>query len=326
MILEKSTYQPALPFRSSHFNTIYRTLFHNLDPSYERERMETSDGDFMDLDFTRVGSSRLVVILHGLEGSSQSKYMQALSIVLQQQGFDSVSVNFRGCSGEPNRLLSSYHSGKTEDLAEVFAYVERVHDYESFYLVGYSLGGNMTLKYLGEGRDDIPGRLEAAVAVSVPCDLRGSSEEISKFWNTVYMQRFLISLKKKTLKKMEQFPEARLERERLKRVNNFLDFDNLYTAPVHGFRDAFDYWAQNSSNQFLGGIRIPSLLITATDDPFLSETCYPFEEARSHRYFHLEATRFGGHVGYNSELSNGSGFWLEKRIASFLKNPQPVVG
>jgi predicted alpha/beta-fold hydrolase len=321
MILEKSTYNPSLPFKSSHFNTIYRTLFHSLEVDYHRERMETSDGDFMDLDFTRVGSGALVVILHGLEGSSESKYMQALSLVVKEEGLDSVSVNFRGCSGEPNRLLSSYHSGKTADLAEVFEYLDQNHEYDRYFLVGYSLGGNMALKYLGEGRHGIPSRLDAAVAVSVPCDLRGSSEEISKFWNTVYMQRFLISLKKKTLKKMEQFPEARLERERLSKVNNFFDFDNLYTAPVHGFKDAFDYWEQNSCSQYLNGIRIPSLLITATDDPFLSETCYPFKEARSHKYFHLEATRFGGHVGYNSGFGRGSGFWLEKRIVSFLEDP-----
>lgn len=325
MILEKSSYNPAIPFKSSHFNTIYRTLFHKLDVDYHRERMETSDGDFMDLDFSRVGSKRLVVILHGLEGSSESKYMQALSLIANEQGLDSVSVNFRGCSGEPNRLLSSYHSGKTDDLSEVFDYLAVRHGYETYYLVGYSLGGNMTLKYLGEGRTDIPSRLKAAVAVSVPCDLRGSSEEISKFWNAVYMERFLISLKKKTLKKMELFPEARLERERLKKVRNFLDFDNLYTAPVHGFKDAFDYWERNSCLQFLPEIKTPSLLITATDDPFLSETCYPFKEAKSHRYFHLEATRFGGHVGYNSEFSNGSGFWLERRITSFLLNPEPGV-
>lgn len=324
MILEKSTYRPALPFKSSHFNTIYRTLFHKLEPNYQRERMETADGDFMDLDFTLVDSDRLVVILHGLEGSSQSKYMQALSLVLQQEDFDSVSVNFRGCSGEPNRLLSAYHSGKTEDLAEIFSYLDQHKNYKEYYLVGYSLGGNMALKYLGEGRSDIPGKLAACVAVSVPCDLKGSSEEISKFWNAVYMQRFLVSLKRKTLKKMEQFPEADLEREKLRKVNNFFDYDNLYTAPVHGFKDAFDYWARNSCNQFLGGIRVPSLLVTATDDTFLSESCYPFEQARSHKYFHLEATRFGGHVGYNSEFSNGSGFWLEKRIASFLENPEPV--
>lgn len=324
MILEKSTYQPSLPFKSSHFNTIYRTLFHKLEPQYQRERMETIDGDFMDLDFTHVESDKLVVILHGLEGSSQSKYMQALSLVLQQEGYDSVSVNFRGCSGEPNRLLSAYHSGKTEDLAEVFSYLDQNKKYKSYYLVGYSLGGNMALKYLGEGRSDIPDKLVACAAVSVPCDLKGSSEEISKFWNAVYMQRFLISLKRKALSKIEQFPDADLGRDQLLKVNNFFDYDNLYTAPVHGFKDAFDYWARNSCNQFLSGIRVPSLLITATDDTFLSESCYPFEQARSHKYFHLEATRFGGHVGYNTELSSGSGFWLEKRIASFLENPEPV--
>ena len=318
MILENSSYQPNLPFKSGHFNTIYRTLFHKMEVSFERERMETSDQDFMDLDFTRTGSKKLVVILHGLEGSSQSTYMKALTLVLKEEAMDSVAVNFRGCSGEANRLLSSYHSGKTDDLAEVFNYLEKHHEYDEYFLVGYSLGGNLALKYLGEGRSDISSKLKAAVAVSVPCDLKGSSEEISKFWNRVYMQRFLISLKKKTLEKLELFPEARLERERVGRVQNFLDFDNLYTAPVHGFTDAFDYWARNSCNQFLEGIQIPSLLITSTDDPFLSETCFPFKEAKSHRYFHLEATRFGGHVGFNSQFNKGSGFWLERRIAGYF--------
>ena len=182
MILEKSTYNPTLPFKSSHFNTIYRTLFHKLEPNYQRERMETADGDFMDLDFTLVDSDRLVVILHGLEGSSQSKYMQALSLVLQQEDFDSVSVNFRGCSGEPNRLLSAYHSGKTEDLAEIFSYLEQHKNYKEYYLVGYSLGGNMALKYLGEGRSDIPGKLAACRQV---CKFLGQYVKAYPGWQSL---------------------------------------------------------------------------------------------------------------------------------------------
>lgn len=321
MILSSSTYRPMLPFLSRHFNTIYRTLFHDLEVSYERERMETADGDFMDLDFSRVGSDKLAVLVHGLEGSSASKYILAQARICNEMGLDVAAVNLRGCSGEPNRLLSSYHSGKTEDLHEVLSYLDERHSYRNIYLVGYSLGGNLILKYLGEERGDHPPGIRAAVAISVPCDLKGSAEAIGKFWNMVYMQRFLISLRRKSVAKLQQFPDSGLNEEDLLRAKNFHEFDNLFTAPVNGFRDAQDYWEQNSSLHFLQGIRTPSLLITATDDPFLSASCIPYEEARSHEYFHLEASRYGGHVGFNANFDAGSGFWLERRVIDFLLDP-----
>jgi predicted alpha/beta-fold hydrolase len=135
----------------------------------------------------------------------------------------------------------------------------------------------------------------------------------------VYMQNFLISLKKKTRIKLEQFPENDLQKEAILNSKNFLDFDNYFTAPVNGFKDANDYWQQNSCKQFLEGIKIPSLLVTSSDDPFLSESCIPVKEARNNTYFHLEVTKYGGHVGYNSNFDNGSGFWLERRIIDFFK-------
>ena len=321
MILSSSTYRPLLPFQSGHFNTIYRTLFHSLEICYERERMETADGDFMDLDFSRVGSVKLVVLIHGLEGSSQSKYILAQARICNESGMDVAAVNLRGCSGEPNRLLSSYHSGKTEDLSEILSYLHARHAYRDVYLVGYSLGGNLLLKYLGEERDALPSELRAAVAISVPCDLKGSAEAIGKFWNMVYMQRFLISLRKKSLEKLQQFPDSGLKKEDLLRARNFHEFDDLFTAPVNGFRNALDYWEQNSCLQFLAGIRTPSLLVTATDDPFLSASCIPYGEARSHKHFHLEASKNGGHVGFNANFGTGSGFWLEQRVVDFLLEP-----
>ncbi|MCA0931607.1 alpha/beta fold hydrolase [Lutimonas saemankumensis] len=317
-LVSQSTYNPHLLFKSKHLNTIYRTLFHKIEVVFQRERMETSDGDFMDLDFSHVDSDRLVIIIHGLEGSSGSKYVTAMTQVANLSGYDVLAVNLRGCSGETNRLLYSYHSGKTNDFAEILRYLDSRKTYKSYFAVGYSLGGNLLLKYLGEQRDDYSGKLQAGVGVSVPCDLKGSSEAIAKFWNMVYMQRFLISLKKKTRIKMEQFPENGLNTKAILNSANFLDFDNYFTAPVNGFMDANDYWKQNSSKQFLGGIKIPSLLITAADDPFLSETCIPVQEAKNNRNFKLEVTRYGGHVGYNSTFENGSGFWLEKRIMKFF--------
>jgi predicted alpha/beta-fold hydrolase len=281
--------------------------------------METSDGDFMDIDFSTVGSKSVVVIIHGLEGSSNSKYVTALSQISNEAGYDVAAVNLRGCSGETNRLLYSYHSGKSNDLAEILDYLESKKNYEAYHIVGYSLGGNLLLKYMGESRNDYSYKLKGAVGVSVPCDLKGSSEAIAKFWNMVYMQNFLISLKKKTRIKLEQFPENDLQKEVILNSKNFLDFDNYFTAPVNGFKDANDYWQQNSCKQFLEGIKIPSLLVTSSDDPFLSESCIPVKEARNNTYFHLEVTKYGGHVGYNSNFDNGSGFWLERRIIDFFK-------
>lgn len=318
-VIDVSTYQPSMAFRSKHLNTIYRTLFHRININFERKRMETSDGDFMDIDFSKTGSSKLMVIIHGLEGSSSSKYVTALSHISNKQGFDVAAINLRGCSGETNRNLYSYHSGKTDDLAEILAFLDHTESYESYCIVGYSLGGNLLLKYLGEERSDYSSKLKAGIGVSVPCDLKGSSESIAKFWNMVYMQRFLISLKKKTLLKIEQFPDMDLNKEAILNSKNFLDFDNYFTAPVNGFADAEDYWKRNSCKQFLDGIKIPSLLITSLDDPFLSASCIPLKEAKANKYFHLEVTDYGGHVGYNSNFENGSGFWLETRIIEYFE-------
>ncbi len=318
-LIHTSTYEPAIAFKSKHFNTIYRTLFHKIELGFQRERMETSDGDFMDIDFSTVGSDSVVIIIHGLEGSSTSKYVTALSQISNEEGIDVAAVNLRGCSGETNRLLPSYHSGKTNDLAEIIDYIETSKTYKDIYIVGYSLGGNLLLKFMGEQRNDYSSLLKGAVGVSVPCDLKGSSESIAKFWNMIYMQRFLISLKSKTRIKLEQFPNHELNSEAILNSKNFLDFDNYFTAPVNGFKDANDYWKRNSCNQFLEGIQTPSLLVTAADDPFLSESCIPLKEARNNKHFHLEVTKYGGHVGYNSNFGNGSGFWLERRVIDFFK-------
>ena len=319
-VIDQSTYSPLPFFKSSHFNTVYRTLFHNLTVTYDRQRLETSDGDFMDLDFSRVGSGKLLLILHGLEGSSHSKYVLSLTKIANENGFDVAAVNLRGCSGETNRKLYSYHSGKTDDLAEVLNFAEKLESYDSFYIVGYSLGGNLLLKYLGESRSDYPEKLKSGIGVSVPCDLKGSSQAIARFSNMVYMKRFLISLKNKTTSKLEQFPKAALNWEAALNSRDFFDFDNHFTAPVNGFLDAFDYYEKNSSKQFLEDIRLPSLLITAADDPFLSESCIPVKEAKANDNFYLELTPYGGHVGYNLNFEKGSGFWLERRIMDFFKD------
>ncbi len=315
-----STYNPKYFFRSKHFNTVYRTLFHNFNIPYQRKRLELPDHDFIDLDFSLVNSKKIAIVLHGLEGSSNSNYVKSVTHVLNKNNYDVVAVNFRGCSGEPNRLLSSYHSGKTDDLAYVINYLEVHYNYESYNLIGFSLGGNVTLKYLGEIGSAHLSKIRSAATISVPCDLKGSSESIAKFWNRLYMQRFLISLKKKSHIKLKQFPESFLDKEKIEKVKNFDDFDNMYTAPAHGFTSAFDYWKKSSSKQFIDCIKVPTLLITASDDPFLSSTCIPVQEAKNNKNFLLEITKHGGHVGFNGNFSQSSGLWLENRIVDFFKD------
>ncbi len=319
-LINDSSYNPKYYFKSKHLNTVYRAFFNKTTIDYQRRRTETKDGDFIDLDFSMVNAINIVIVIHGLEGSSESNYVKSLTKICNSNNLDVVAVNLRGCSGEPNRLLSSYHSGKTDDIAEIVAFIEHNFSYKNMHLVGFSLGGNITLKYLGENGINIPSMVKSAVTVSVPCDLKGSSESLAKIWNTVYMQRFLISLKKKSLVKLKQFPNSFLSQQKIEKVKTFFDFDNMYTAPAHGFLDAYDYWKKSSSKQFIPNIKTPSLLITSVDDPFLSKSCIPVNEAKQHQYFHLEVTKYGGHVGFNSNFSDGNyEFWLENRIVQFIE-------
>ena len=315
----KSSYNPKFPFTNTHFNTVFRTFFTNPKVVYTRERLELDDGDFMDLDYSKNGSESIVIALHGLEGSSNSRYILSMAEHLNHEQTDVVAVNFRGCSGHDNRLFSSYHSGKSEDLEFVINHIKENHKYKNIILLGYSLGGNMTLKYLGEKGRDIPPQIKCAVAISPPCDLASSSAELAKKSNSIYMQRFLKTLKSKTLSKLESYPDSILDKEKIESAKNFYDYDNLYTAPAHGFINAEDYWQKSSSKPFLKSISIPTLLISSFDDTFLSDDCIPIKIAEKHTYLNLEATQYGGHVGYNSQLTNKNGNWLEKRIIQFLQ-------
>ncbi len=319
MPLIDSTYHPSYPFTKKHFNTVFRTFFSKIKINYKRERLELDDGDFMDLDISSVNSDTVIIALHGLEGSSESTYILALSKVLNSRDIDVIAVNLRGCSGEHNRILASYHSGKTEDLEAVIKHVNKNYDYKKIILVGYSLGGNITLKYLGEQGENLHQKIKCAIAVSVPCDLTGSSVALKRKENTAYMHRFLKSLKEEAIYKNTLFPEGKINLTEILNAKNFEDFDNAFTAPVNGFKDAQDYWVKNSSKPFLHAIKIPTLMVSALDDTFLSKECFPFEIAKNHKMLQLETPKYGGHVGFNSTFYGKNGHWLEKRIFNFLR-------
>ena len=315
-----SNFSASLPFKNGHFNTIYRALFMKETHNYRRERITTWDNDFIDLDFSEVNSSKLVVLIHGLEGSSTSKYILAAASVLNKAVYDTVSFNLRGCSGEDNVLLSTYHSGKTEDLEFVISYLIENYSYDKIMIVGYSLGGNITLKYFGEHALKISDKVSCGIAVSVPVDLASSSKAMGTAQNKLYMGKFLKSLRIKVIEKSQKHPAYKLDINRLMKTKTFKDFDGLYTAPVSGFSGPEDYWKKASSKPYLSSIKKPVLLISSLDDPFLAKECYPYKEAKDSNYFHLEVTKYGGHVGFISSFLPKKNRWLENRILQFIKD------
>jgi predicted alpha/beta-fold hydrolase len=286
---------------------------------YNRKRITTWDKDFIDLDFSLVDSKTLVILIHGLEGSSQSKYIMAATSEFNNEGLDTVAFNLRSCSGEDNLLLQCYHSGKTEDVHFVVNYILENYDYENIVITGYSLGGNLTLKYMGEFAKTQSSKIKCAIAVSVPIDLASSGKEMSSFKNKLYMEEFLKTLRLKVLEKAHKFPEYKVDKDLLFKAKVFKDFDELYTAPVFGFSNAEDYWEKASSKPYLSNIEKPTILITSEDDPFLADECYPVKEAKTSKNFFLEITKYGGHVGFISSFSIQENRWLENRMINFIK-------
>ncbi len=318
MPLIESTYVAPGWARNGHVQSIVPALWRRVPRvAMARERIATPDDDFLDLDVATVEASRVAIVSHGLEGSSRSPYIQGMARALTRRGWDVIAWNCRGCSGEPNRQLRFYHSGASEDLAVVVEHALANPAWREIALVGFSLGGNQTLKYLGERGGAVDPRIRAAVAISVPCDLTASSERLAHWSNRLYMERFMRTLRAKVREKAARFPGA-LETAGLDRMRTFAQFDDVYTAPLHGFANARDYWAQCGSIRFLDAIRVRTLLVNARDDPFLAGRCWPQDLARDHAHLHLETPRHGGHVGF---ITRGvdSEFWSETRAAEFLE-------
>lgn len=314
-----SNFSPSLPFKSAHFNTMYRPLFMKDSISYQRKRITTWDNDFIDLDFSFTNTTKTIVLLiHGLEGSSQSNYMITTSNHLNKAGFDTVCMNLRSCSGEDNLLLETYHSGKTDDVAFIIKHIKLNYNYENIVIVGFSLGGNLTLKHLGEdnGKSTF---IKGGIAISVPIDLTTSQAELTKLKNKIYMNEFLRTMKLKLLEKAEKFPDFNLNKELLFKATKFRHLEKQYTVPVFGFKSSEDYWLKASSKPYLPQIKVPTLLINALDDSFLSPECYPFKEAKELPNFYLQTPNYGGHVGFVSSFSTSENYWLEEQILQFIQ-------
>lgn len=309
-----SSYRAPFWLRSGHLQTVAQALIGGRGPGVpRRERLELEDGDFLDLDWWQgsPGESKgLAVVCHGLEGSSSAGYVLRTASALRKAGWDVLAWNYRGCGGEPNRLARSYHSGGTEDLALVIDCARRAVGKMNVVLVGFSLGGNVALKYVGER--GAASEVEAAVAISAPVDLASSAVALDEWTgNRVYLARFLRTLTGKVRAKGVRFG-GKIDARAYEGVTSIRTVDEYYTAPVHGFEGAADYYERASARRVLGDIRVPSLLLNAENDPLLDGPSYPLELAQGSAFFHLERPRCGGHVAF---LGTG---WLGKRITSFL--------
>ena len=272
--------------------------------------MELADGDFVDVDrMPGPAGAPLLVALHGLEGSSSAHYIRGLLNQARLRGWRAIALNFRGCSGDMNRLLRSYHSGETGDLDELIRRVRGEAD--RIVLAGCSLGGNVLVKWLGER--EVPAEIKAAAAVSVPFNLAACARTLDSpgFWHWVYRTRFLRTLKRKSLLKQAKFPEA-LDAARVRRARTLFDFDDAVTAAVHGFASAPDYYAQSSSGRFVQSVRIPLLLLSAEDDPFIPAASIPREVPPN---VTLEVHEKGGHLGF---VEQPPGFYAERRVVEYL--------
>lgn len=317
-LIQSTSYTSPIWLYNGHLQTIIPSLFRKVrGVPFKRERIATIDDDFLDLDWLKSGNEKLVIISHGLEGDSQRPYVKGMAKVFHAAGWDVVAWNFRGCSGEVNKNLRFYHSGSTEDLHTVVLHALEVGNYREVALIGFSLGGNLTLKYLGEDTDKLPNEILGSAVFSVPLHLHSSSIKISQRRNRIYSRRFLKKLKQKVEAKSQLMPDQ-LTVTHFDNIRSLEDFDDFYTAPLHGFENAQAYYEACSAIRFIDKINVPTLIVNAANDPFLSPECYPTEQVKGHPYVHLEIPAEGGHCGF--PLYNAKGmYWSEIRALEFLE-------
>jgi predicted alpha/beta-fold hydrolase len=309
-----------------HPQSIYPYLFlRRTSPGYRRERLDTPDGDFVDFDWLDSGPPSkdppVVVLFHGLEGSSRSHYAAALMHAVRKRGWRGVVPHWRGCSGEPNRLRRAYHSGDHEEVGWMLGAIRAVIGTAPAFAVGVSLGGSALLNWLG--REGALSRtwLAAAASVSAPLDLVAAGRAIDRGWNRLYALNFLRTLIPKALGKARRLPGL-LDPAAIRRVRSLRAFDDLVTAPLHGFRDALDYWTRASSQPHLGAIELPALVLNARNDPFIPAGSLPGPRDASEAVT-LEQPPQGGHAGFAVGSFPGSLEWMTGRLLDFFSQHLP---
>lgn len=348
-LIAPSSYEPPTRLWNGHLQTIIPSLFRKVTVPYVRERIETPDDDFLDLDWSKgyraegmglgaeviessttplpVAASHLplAILSHGLEGSSTSQYLAGMARHLTYNGFDCLAWHYRSCSGELNRQQRFYHIGETGDLHFVIQYALS-KGYSTIYLMGFSAGGNVTLKYLGEQGKAIHPAIKKAVVFSVPVDLMGSARRLEEWDSLVYNYRFNRTLKRKVRQKAAVMPGV-FPMAAVRKARSIREFDDLFTAPMNGFRDVTDYYTRSSSLQFIPAIAVPTLIVNAKNDPFLSPECFPGALAWELPNVWMEFPEDGGHCGFPPKNGGIQGtYWSEERALSFLKESNHTQG
>lgn len=302
-----------------HAQTIWPVARKGAPPPFRRQRWETPDGDFIDVDWLATpeeAAAPLVVLFHGLEGSSASHYAVALMHALARRGWGGAVPHFRGCSGEPNRLPRAYHSGDSAEIDWILRRMRALFPQRSIFAAGVSLGGNALLKWAGEQEGAARDVAQAVAGVCAPLDLTAAGLALQQGFSLVYAKHFLATLKVNAGAKLERFPGLFDER-RMRRARNLYEFDDTVTAPVHGFRDAGDYWRRASSKPWLGGIRLPALVLNALNDPFLPRQALPSPPETAASVI-LDYPAAGGHVGFVAGPFPGHLDWLPQRLIAFF--------
>lgn len=320
-------FRPAWWCPGRHLQTVWgRFVRRRPEVPVFRVRWTAPDGDFLDLDFVDgpIGAPTLLV-LHGLEGSSESKYVRGLLSRARRRGWRGAALNFRSCSGELNRAPRLYHSGETDDIGWVIERLLRRDPGSPLLPIGVSLGANALLKWLGETGDRIPDEVRAAAAISTPFDLAAGAEQLSRGLGRLYTRFFLRTLKRTALAKAQQYPGL-LEPEAIRRAHTWREYDDAVTAPLHGFKNAEQYWSLSSSGPYLDLIRRPTLLINARNDPFLPAEALPERIVVDSPWLHAEFTSQGGHAGFVAgTLPWRARYWAEERAIAFLGDHVPTL-
>ncbi|MEA3374244.1 MAG: hydrolase [Campylobacterota bacterium] len=318
-------FQPAFGLKNRHLQTLFPALFRKQPrPEIEIEQFELSDGDFVECFWhyrpNKEDNRPIVVLFHGLEGSYESPYIQGIMHALKQAGFSSVLMHFRGCSGKVNRLARSYHSGETADAKAWFESLAERYPRSPLFAVGYSLGGNMLLKLLGEWGGTSP--VTAAVSVSAPMQLDVCADRMERGFSKFYQHHLMKGLKRQLLKKYRYHNMQSLigiDEKGVRKLRSFWEFDDVYTGPVHGFGSAAEYYRKSSSKQFLKAIRTNTLIIQALDDPFMSSEILP-EKKEVPSDVRIELYPHGGHVGFVSGSFLKPCYWLDDRIVNYFSH------
>lgn len=316
-IIDETGYDPSVLFANRHIGTIIPNLLRfPIGVRYDRQRIHTPDGDFLDLDWSVVGSKRLVLLSHGLESHSRAPYILGMVKHFNKHGYDALAWNFRCCSGDLNWTVPFYHPGQVGDVQQVVdAAIAR--GYEEIFMIGFSLGGAYTLRYLGELADRLPQQVKKAVVFSVPTDLAASAKHLSEGSQVIYARAFLMKYRKKMLLKEKRMPGT-YNIKAWDRIQNLVDFDNAFNAPWYNYENAAAFYRAISPRPLIPQIHIPTLIINAMNDPFLPPACFPFEEAGQLEHIYLEVPEMGGHVGFMT-LSRKGIYWSEQRAQSFIE-------